>query len=304
MHPHRPNRKDTLMNTPRVSLLDLAREADAAEAAGNTHGAMAAEGSQLSQATFASMEKSAMAGDQRYIDALAYFKESREMTFKDAFSRAAYFREMLKIYSEHAKPDPELVVATFFSALATKMHIRSEDRKSVETIPAIPLFKVHDDKREAVRMLGKGVPIIVVPDAHRYDKGTSHEHITGNRFRYLAPMTYNEFDCYEHLRMLQDRMASVLAANFEENPRHDVRDAVWYTLNLVRRARVFDHNMVRRLFKETGGKLTHKDDGNPYISFELTERDVLVLEDTPDNQALIERLEMLKEAPKQALNAK
>ena len=271
----------------KISLAELAQSATAAQQTGETHGALAAEGATMDSMSLANIEKAAMAGDEQYRQAIDYLKEAREATFTDPFARQSYFKELIVRLNNQDHVDPENVLATFFSALGTKINVRGEKGKEVR--PAIPLFRKFDERREAQKFLGKNVLPIRVVDSDRKEHGGSREHITGDHFRFLAPTTVAEIECYESLRQLLVRMPQVLADYFEVQDNFDVRQAVWLTLNLVPGARVFHPGAVKRIFEDKGDYLEHKSGGS-FVKFELSSHECLVIDNTANNCRIVARL--------------
>lgn len=277
------------MNTTRPSLADLVAEANNAMRTGEAHASYALEGEELD---ISALQKAAMAGHEASAAALKYLSEAKEMTFRDAFARSAYLRGKIAQLAGQQCPEPEEVLGTLFSAQGKKMFVRGPDGKPVEQ-PAIPLFRSTTDRNEVRRCVGRNA--IKLPDAFRREKGTPREHMEGARFRFLIPATTADRECYEELAGLLKRMPEVLAHHFEEYESQDVRQCCWLVLNLVSGTRGFNPGFAKKIFEETEGGFEEKEGNRAYLRFDLSDHEVLVLDDTPVNRRIVKRLKIFAE---------
>jgi hypothetical protein len=277
-------------NTRRPSLAELAELAAQAEETGKFHADYAIEGESMGPEALARIQKAAMAGHESSQEAITALQESRIMTFRDPFARAAYFRGRLEAHAKEEQPDPDKVLSTIFSAQAKTMFVKGD--RGMERQRAIPLFTAHEDRRQAAKALGGDILPLRFPNSERKEQGTPREHITGESFMFLAPTTVADREPYEVLRQLLARMPVVLVQHFEGQARFDVRQAVWLALHLFFGARVFHPGAVRRNFEQTGGKLQQKH--GTYVGYCLSSHEHLVLEDTPAAARFVELLQAQK----------
>jgi hypothetical protein len=280
------------MNALRVNLADLAKRAYDEQQDGVAHATLAIDSQEIDPKYIAAIEQKALAGDEESQRTLVWIKEAREATFTNAFARASYFRGTIARLNVEANPDPEKVLASFFSAQATKMSVRGEDKKPTVQ-PAIPLFK-SVDKTEARKYHHRPLRIA---EAFRKNSRTSQEHIEGQRMRVLVPTTVTDRECFEQMSALLAKMPAAIAKHFEGTDNFDVRQAVWLCLNLIPGARVFGPGFAKRIFTEVEGDEVKDERDARFLRFELSNHEVLVLDKSEFATRIIGRLKVFKDLP-------
>ena len=272
-----------------ASLTALADEALAAKATGDSHAEFALHGEELGSQKIAALEQAAAAGNEEAQQMLEWLRESKEATFTDAFARASYFRGCIATLAAAPNPDPDRVLATFFSGQGTKMRVRGNSQLQ----PAIPLFRSFQKRHDAVKFHPSPM---IIPSSHR-SKERGSEQMESRETVYMVPATALDRQCFEQLQTLFRRMPEGLIAWIEAQAKLDLRQTVWLALHFMPGSFVLTPKWVDRMFYEKAGVIRMRDSNAIYLRFRLSlgSEHYMVL-NTSDSDRLIQLLEAAKTA--------
>ena len=266
------------------SVLNLKEMADRAledQKTGDTHADLALQGEEVGSDCLAAMQQKAMAGDQQYAQMLGYLDEAKEAIFVDAFARASYFRGTIARLATEEHPDPEKVLATFFSARSKTMYVRGQK----EPQPAIPIFTSFENRSDALKQYRSP---FLTPTSNRGKNGKGVEHIHSAGHEYLVPTTTVDQECFEQMGKLLRRMPEVLL-NWLETSK-DVRRAVWLALHFFPGTYVLRGADVEAKFRSRKGIYQSQDGRVTYLFFRLSQSEFYMIPDSAEAQRLMAAL--------------
>lgn len=274
------------------SLLELAAKARQQHEEGTIIAGNALQGETLTEADRVYMENfinnptTSPAERDEVVLALRDMEEAREMTFTDAIVRAAFFRGRIAALAAEESPLPEMVLATMFSAQATRMRTKQGIQKT------IPILAVWNSWRDAQRH-DKHPIVQPASQRKRARNGHGREFFAARGQNFLVPASIIDREAFEQLKGLLKRMPAVLAA-WLPSSETGLHQATWFALHFLPGAQMLDTTWFKRMFEDKDGTLKRRDNGGKtYLRFDLSPNEILVVEESEDSRAVVDALKAM-----------